>query len=70
MFEKLDNHHSFQRSLYGGTDGQRYLCRISQHGDNRHHAARVYYNIISDVSIPAYRIAALKDSEGKGGRLF
>lgn len=47
-----------------------YVDDITQMEAKFHRSARTYYNFISDVSVPAYRIAALKDPKGKGGRLF
>lgn len=47
-----------------------YVDDIIHQGGGIHRFARTYYNFISDVSVPAYRIAALKDPERKGGRLF
>lgn len=47
-----------------------YMDDIIKTKEDYHHCARTYYNLISDVSIPAYRISALKDPERKSGKLF
>lgn len=47
-----------------------YIDDIIKQRGGIHRSARAYYNFISDVSVPAYRISALKDSKSKSGRLL
>lgn len=51
-------------------DRDAYIDDIINIGNSLHHSARFYYNLISVMSVPAYRIAALRDPKKRSGRLF